>query len=191
MFVIDDNGSPVSGEIRITSLPVVPEEGEMTILPFPMPGDDGVFTILPFPMDGDEGVVTIQPISLDGEMTILPFPMPGDDGVFTILPFEFDFSFDFDFSNLGSITLDAIDLSSLDWNGLLQTDVSQLLGFGFQSFVLDGDALTLTLLDGSTVNLTLGDLSVPDVGAADGGRLMIDPSGLSGAVLDGFNAGWI
>lgn len=182
MFVID-GGTPVSGDVQITSLPFVPADGEMTILPFPMPGD---------------GVVTIQPISAgEGEFTILPFPMPGDDGVFTFLPI-FDENFfavrplnvDFDFS---ALAVGNISLSALDWNNLLPAELVSTEGFGFQSFVLNGDGgVTLTLLDGSFVTLAPADLSAISFPAIeDAGRLAVDPSTLTGALLDGFNAGWI
>ncbi|MBP7339147.1 hypothetical protein [Niveispirillum sp.] len=221
MYVID-GGTPTVGDVQITSSPFVPaegevtilpfpmpgdgeitiqpisaEEGEFTILPFPMPGDDGVFTILPFPMPGD-GEITIQPISAgEGEFTILPFPMPGDDGVFTILPiFDENFfairplSFDFDFS---ALAIGTIALPAFDWNNLLPTELVSATGFGFQSFVLNGDGgMTLTLLDGSFVTLAPADLSAISFPAIeDAGRLAVDPSTLTGVLLDGFNAGWI
>ncbi len=170
MYVID-GGTPTVGDVQITSLPFVPAEGEMTILPFPMPGD--------------------------GEITILPFPMPGDDGVFTILPiFDENFfairplSFDFDFS---ALAIGTIALPAFDWNNLLPTELVSATGFGFQSFVLNGDGgMTLTLLDGSFVTLAPADLSTISFPAIeDAGRLAVDPSTLTGVLLDGFNAGWI
>ncbi|MFV3127768.1 hypothetical protein [Niveispirillum sp. KHB5.9] len=197
MFV--DNGAlPVSGEVTIMSLPA--GDGVFTIQPFPLPTDDGVFTILPF-----DGEVSIQPISAeDGVVTILPFPMPGDDGVFTILPYfpegevsilpVFDegifavrpLSFNFDFS---ALAIGSIDLSAVNWTNLLPADLVATSGFGFQSFVLTEEGVSLTLLDGTVFNLTVGE--TPAVDIVGTGRLAIDPSGLSGALLDGFNAGWI
>lgn len=171
MFVID-GGPPASGDVQITSLPVMPADGEVTILPFPMPGDDGVFTILPFPMPGDDGVITIMPIF--------------DENFFAIRPL----SVDFDFSALAAGN---ISLSGLDWNSLLPTELVSAEGFGFQSFVLNNDGgVTLTLLDGSFVTLAPADLSAISFPAIeDAGRLAVDPSTLTGALLDGFNAGWI
>lgn len=194
MFVID-GGLPLSGEFQITSLPVVPAEGEVSILPFPMPGDDGVVTIQPYPLPGDDGVVSI-----------LPFPMPGDDGVVTFLPFPTDemnfmpvfdegffnlqpLNFDFDFSvlSIGNITLPAID-----WATLLPADLTGADGFGFQSFVFNTEGgITLTLLDGSFYTVELDQLAAISFPAIEEGRLAVDPSTLTGALLDGFNAGWI
>lgn len=185
---IENGAQPISGEITIMSLPA----------------DDGVFTILPFPLPMD-GEVSIQPISADeGIVTILPYPVEGDDGVFTILPYfpEGDVNFmpvfdegifavrplnvDFDFS---ALSVGSIDLSSVDWTNLLPADLVATEGFGFQSFVLTSEGVSLTLLDGSVFNLSLGE--TPAVDLVGTGRLAIDPSGLSGALLDGFNAGWI
>lgn len=172
MFVADNAGLPPAGEVTITALPVI--GGEVKILPFPMPGDDGVVTIMPVE---------------DGQMTILPFPLPTDDGVFTILPFPMPV--DFDFSAVSSITLGEFNFAALDWNALLPEEFVKLAGFGFQSFtVLDG-VVSLTLLDGSTFELSLGAAEPVLVEGIEGGRLMVDPSTLTGTLLDGFNAGWI
>ncbi|MBJ7415867.1 MAG: hypothetical protein JHC88_10530 [Niveispirillum sp.] len=181
MFVADNAGLPPAGEVTITSLPVI--GGEIKILPFPMPGDDGVVTIMPVE---------------DGQMTILPFPLPTDDGVFTILPFPMPgdgvvniLPVDFDFSAVSSITLGEFNFAALDWNALLPEEFVKLAGFGFQSFtVLDG-VVSLTLLDGSTFELSLGTAEPVSVEGIEGGRLMVDPATLTGALLDGFNAGWI
>ncbi|MFY8094375.1 MAG: hypothetical protein ACOVN0_12940 [Niveispirillum sp.] len=171
MFVTD-GGTPVSGDVQITSLPVGPADGEVTILPFPMPGDDDVFTILPFPMPGDDGVFTILPVF--------------DENVFAVHPLTVDFDF-------SSLTIGTISLSALDWNSLLPGELVSADGFGFQSFVLNGDGgMTLTLLDGSFVTLAPADLSAISFPAVeDAGRLAVDPSTLTGVLLDGFNAGWI
>lgn len=157
MFVTD-GGTPVSGDVQITSLPVGPADGEVTILPFPMPGDDDVFTILPV---FDENVLAVHPLTVD-----------------------FDFS---------SLTIGTISLSALDWNSLLPAELVSADGFGFQSFVMNGDGgMTLTLLDGSFVTLAPADLSAISFPAIeDAGRLAVDPSTLTGVLLDGFNAGWI
>lgn len=186
MFV--ENGpEPIPGQITIMSLPA--GDGEFTIQPFPLPTDgdftiqpisaeDGVVTILPFPMEGDEGVFTILPYFPEGEMSIMPV---FDEGIFAVRPL----SFNFDFS---ALAIGSIDLSAVDWTNLLPADLAATSGFGFQSFVLTDEGVSLTLLDGSVFNLALGETPIDIVGT---GRLAIDPAGLSGALLEGFNAGWI
>lgn len=216
-----DGGLPLpSGDFQITSLPGVPVDGEVTILPFPLPGDDGVvtflpypgedvFTILPFPMPGDDDVFTIQPFPMpgdDGVVTIMPYPMPGDDDVFTILPFpEGDVTFmpvlnegffavnplkfDFDFS---ALTFGSFEVPTIDWSTLLPVDLMAAEGFGFQSFAFNTDGgLTLTLLDGSFLTVAVDQLAAISFPSIEEGRLAIDPSTLTGSLLDGFNAGWI
>lgn len=157
MFVDDNVGLPPTGEVTITSLPVI--GGEVTILPYPLPTDDGVFTILPFPMPGD-GVVNLLPV-------------------------------DFDFSAVSSIALDEFNFGALDWSALLPEELVQVASFGFQSFTLLDGVISLTLLDGSIFELSLGTGEPVSAGGFEGGRLMVDPSTLTGALLDGFNAGWI
>ncbi len=177
MFVENSAGLPPVGEVTITSLPVI--GGEIKILPVTDAGDEGVITFLP----------------IDGEVTILPFPLPIDDGVFTILPFPMPgdgpitlLPVDFDFSAVSSIALDEFNFSALDWNALLPEELVQVASFGFQSFtVLDG-VISLTLLDGSVFEVSLGTAEPVSIEA---GRLMVDPSTLTGTLLDGFNAGWI
>jgi hypothetical protein len=163
MFVENSTGLPPVGEVTITSLPVI--GGEVKILPVTEAGDEAVITFLP----------------IDGEVTILPFPMPGD-GPITLLPV------DFDFSAVSSIALDEFNFGALDWNALLPEELVQVASFGFQSFtVLDG-VISLTLLDGSVFEVSLG---TAEPLSSEAGRLMVDPSTLTGALLDGFNAGWI
>lgn len=181
MFVIDGSGVPPAGEMTITALPAI--GGDVTILPFPLPGAEGEFTILPV---------------IDGEVTILPYPLPTDDGVFTIQPFPMPgdgvFSIqpvDFDFSAVSSITLGEFSFAALDWNALLPAELLELAGFGFQSFEVADGFVSLTLLDGSILELSLGTAEPVAVEGFEGGRLMVDPSTLTGALLDGFNAGWI
>ena len=178
MFVADNAGLPPVGEVTITSLPVI----------------GGEIKILPFTGTGDEGTITFSPIN-DGEVTILPFPLPTDDGVFTIMPFPMPadgpvtlLPFDFDFSAVSSIALDEFDFGALDWNALLPEELVQVSSFGFKSFTVQDGLVTLTLLDGSVYEVSLGTSEPVSIEA---GRLMVDPSTLTGTLLDGFNAGWI
>jgi len=175
MFIENGAALPPLGEFAITSLPVI--GGEIKILPI-----------------ADAGAIT-PPLPIDGEVSILPFPLPTDDGVFTILPFPMPgdgpinfLPVDFDFSAVSSIALDEFNFGALDWNALLPEELVQVASFGFQSFtVLDG-VISLTLLDGSVFEVSLGTAEPVSI---DTGRLMVDPSTLTGSLLDGFNAGWI
>lgn len=177
MFVSDGAGLPPAGELTITSLPVI--GGEIKILPTTGAGDEGLITFLP----------------IDGEVSILPFPLPTDDGVFTILPFPMPgdgpinfLPVDFDFSAVSSIALEEFNFGTLDWNALLPEELVQVASFGFKSFTVQDGLISLTLLDGSVFEVSLGTSEPVSI---DVGRLMVDPSTLTGSLLDGFNAGWI
>lgn len=178
MFVSDSAGLPSAGELTTTTFTLT-AAGDVKGLPPIGAADEGLITFLP----------------IDGEVTILPFPLPTGDGVFTIMPFPMPadgpvtlLPFDFDFSAVSSIALDEFDFSALDWNALLPEELVQVSSFGFKSFSVQDGLVTLTLLDGSVYEVSLGTSEPVSIEA---GRLMVDPSTLTGTLLDGFNAGWI